>query len=597
MHLHDLENPITATEWTTITDPDDIEYYLQIRNRIHFGQAQGTPITEPPYSTLLNWEATTTTATNILDGKHTETQSTSHQCQHLLNQCKKTTDKALIPPHITLKNFKGKLKVWRENTTTSPSGRHLGHYKSLLARGPYDNTQELYHQLHKEQDYITNAIISILNYCIQTNYTLRRWLTIVNTMIFKEPGNYKIHRLRVIHIYEADFNLLLAVKWRQLLHANESKNLINKGLYGSRPGRDAQTLTFLEELKYDISYTTRRTLFNFDNDATSCYDRILIPLASIINKKYGMPSEVVHLHANTLQRAKFHIRNPLGYSLSYYSHQSDQPIHGSGQGSGNSPCIWLLISSTLCDAHQQISKGAKFVSVDGQHSAHITMVGFVDDCTGTCNDFQPQLQATTDNITNTMAKDAQTWNDILWCSGGKLELPKCSFHVLEFQFSPDGTPTPIINNNTHQITLNDSATNAQVQINPNKANIPHKTLGHWKAPADPKQTLQLQTLLTKAKHTTLLIATANLTRHGTNLAYHGVYIAFLRYVLPQCFFTAKQLNSAEQQTIQPIISKCGYNRNTATAIRYAPTSYAGCGFVRWTRLQGEGQIALFLKHW
>ena len=84
----------------------------------------------------------------------------------------------------------------------------------------------------------------------------------------------------MIHIYEADFNLLLAVKWRQLIHAIEAKNLINTGLYGSRPGRDAQTLPFLEELKYDIAYTSRRTLINFDNDATSCYDRILIPLAS-----------------------------------------------------------------------------------------------------------------------------------------------------------------------------------------------------------------------------------------------------------------------------------------------------------------------------
>jgi hypothetical protein len=29
----------------------------------------------------------------------------------------------------------------------------------------------------------------------------------------QEPCNIKIHRLRVIHLYEADLNLILGVKW------------------------------------------------------------------------------------------------------------------------------------------------------------------------------------------------------------------------------------------------------------------------------------------------------------------------------------------------------------------------------------------------
>ena len=41
-----------------------------------------------------------------------------------------------------------------------------------------------------------------------------------------------------------------------------------------------------------------------------------------------------------------------------------------------------------------------------------------------------------------MTHDAQLWNDLLYCSGGRLELPKCSFHALCFTFKPDGTPIP-----------------------------------------------------------------------------------------------------------------------------------------------------------
>ena len=44
---------------------------------------------------------------------------------------------------------------------------------------------------------------------------------------------------------------------------------------------EAQSLTFLKELKYDISFMTRRTLFNFDNNATNCYDHIIVALASL----------------------------------------------------------------------------------------------------------------------------------------------------------------------------------------------------------------------------------------------------------------------------------------------------------------------------
>ena len=35
-------------------------------------------------------------------------------------------------PEITIAQLRREMKVWREGTTTSPSGYHLGHYKSLF---------------------------------------------------------------------------------------------------------------------------------------------------------------------------------------------------------------------------------------------------------------------------------------------------------------------------------------------------------------------------------------------------------------------------------------------------------------------------------
>ena len=35
-------------------------------------------------------------------------------------------------PEITVAKLRGKIQVWREVSTKSPSGSHLGHYKSLF---------------------------------------------------------------------------------------------------------------------------------------------------------------------------------------------------------------------------------------------------------------------------------------------------------------------------------------------------------------------------------------------------------------------------------------------------------------------------------
>jgi hypothetical protein len=350
-------------------------------------------------------------------------------------------------------------------------------------------------------------------------------------------------------------------------------------------------------LKYDTSYCARRTLFNFDNDATSCYDRIIVALASLINRKYGLNRRVVALHANTLQQAKFHLRTTQGISEEFYSHCVQFPIYGSGQGSGNSPAIWLFISSTLCNVHNQISNGATFTTPCGHETVKLSMVAFVDDSTGTYNKFLPQTEPPIQTLLPQAQYDCQAWNDLLWCSGGKLELPKCSYHVLRFEFLPNGTPRPLTDNSDLTMQVKDAETGHHTQIPSIQPDDPHKTLGHWKSPTDSKATTQLKALILKAKQIALLIGTGALSRHGADLAYHSIYCASLKFVLPQCFFSPKILDKAEAKSAPIILAKQGFNRNTAKPIRNCPKALAGCGMIPWKVLQGDGQLSLFIKHW
>ncbi len=88
-------------------------------------------------------------------------------------------------------------------------------------------------RIKMQQDKLLQATTDLLNYAIRFHYPFDRWKKVVNIMLQKDNNNPRIHRLRVIHIYEADYNLLLAVKWRQAMHHAEALSLLNDGLYGS----------------------------------------------------------------------------------------------------------------------------------------------------------------------------------------------------------------------------------------------------------------------------------------------------------------------------------------------------------------------------
>jgi hypothetical protein len=147
--------------------------------------------------------------------------------------------------------------------------------------------------LEAKRKQIIQAQVQLINYAMEHGYVYPRWKTVVNVMIEKEPGNAKIHRMRVIHLYKADYTFILGVKWRQMLYNSDRADVLHRGQSGERPGCDALTPVFMEELKYEISHASRKSLINFDNDAASCYDRIIPALASLIGRKHGIHQNAV----------------------------------------------------------------------------------------------------------------------------------------------------------------------------------------------------------------------------------------------------------------------------------------------------------------
>ena len=260
-------------------------------------------------------------------------------------------------------------------------------------------------------------------------------------MIEKEPGNPKIHRLRVIHLYEADYNLILGIFWsRKLVRQAEEKRLFNKGFYGSRPGLSAVDPVLLEELQVSIAYLSRTNQVNFHNDATSCYDRIIIALANLVARRFGMPVAIAKLHGTTLEQMQYYVSTALGISEESYSHSysGDSPIYGTGQGSCASPSVWLQICSILFDCHNHKSYGAHYQSPDGSIQFKTSMTGFVDDTKGQVNDMKEKHPLPLQDLIDRMQADAQLWGDLLHVTGGALEIPKCNYYMMHWNFHPSG---------------------------------------------------------------------------------------------------------------------------------------------------------------
>ena len=409
---------------------------------------------DPPFLSQLNDE-TDTQDTPGSQPLHLQRDQLPEIVQLLIDSLRYKTTPDGIAPEITEGEYKGKIKAWDERTSTSPtSNMHLGHLKAYWAEHTLPEDSDEATAIENARKQILKGHLTLLNYAIHFGYSFDKWKCIVNTMLEKDKGVPKIHRLCVIHLYEADYNLILGVKWWQILHLAASKGLINEGCYGSQPGKEATDALFVRELEYELSRLTRKASLHFDNDATSCYDRIPCFLANLASRKYGMHKKICVVQGRTLEEARYYLKTKYGISEDYIQHCEAYPLFGSGQGSGNSPTYWLFISSTLFDMYDLRAHGSTYKSRDGTTTVQVKAVGFVDDVRTSVNAFENNA-ITIEQLTALARRDSQLWHDILSASNQALELPKCGYHAIIFEFDPNGKPT-MVEDPTCKITLKDT---------------------------------------------------------------------------------------------------------------------------------------------
>ena len=115
------------------------------------------------------------------------------------------------------------------------------------------------------------------------------------------------------HLFEADFNLFLKLQWGSRLVKRAVKHdLLNTGQHGSVPKRTAMDPIMLTQLTSDLCRFMKHNLTRFDNDASACYDRIIVALGMLAARRFGIPEDAIKTHADSLKFMQYAVKTIYG---------------------------------------------------------------------------------------------------------------------------------------------------------------------------------------------------------------------------------------------------------------------------------------------
>jgi hypothetical protein len=157
--------------------------------------------------------------------------------------------------------------------------------------------------------------VLFLNTFVAKGKALERWENAINVLIEKYPGAPKLNRLRIIHLFKADYNFILKLLWGSRLVKNgEELCQLNNNQHGSRRGRKSLDPVHLQLISMDLCRILKLNIASFDNDASACYDRIIVALGMLVVRRLGMLDNAIRCHSQALELMKYTVETIYGTS-------------------------------------------------------------------------------------------------------------------------------------------------------------------------------------------------------------------------------------------------------------------------------------------
>jgi len=538
-----------------------------------FTQAKHTPFLTSPLIDLFGEIGNKKPVCQVLEGSFVPPSSSDRYAQQFLAAVARTSQVADIPPR-SVEEYSAGWKKAREATSSSASGTHFGHYIA----GTF-NPEIL----------LINATLA--NLPLLTGFTYDRWKKGLNIMIEKTTGDFNVDKLRIILLFEADFNANNKWMGRAVMYQAEQERLLADEQFGSRKFKSAIFQCFNKLLLYDLARFRRTPMALCSNDAKSCYDQITLVAATLCLCRLGCPFASVQSMITTLHDMQHHIRTTFGDSHTSASRKKwHAPIAGIGQGNGAGPQIWAAVSSPMFEIMRSQGFYANIVASISGLTKQLVGFAFVDD-TDLCV-HGPHI--TRNNARESMQKSVDEWQGLLRATGGALVPAKCFWYLIDFQWSnskwvyQSATQFPgevnIYDDSLHRVPI--------PRLEPFEA---RRTLGVRLAP-DGNWDTEVEYLKSIAVDWKVKMAASKLSWEEALFSLKNVVLRKLHYPLVTTTLNPQQCHQITSPLLQQGLPKAGVIRTFPRALAHGPLEYGGLDIPNLFTEQIIAHISTLLRY-
>ena len=143
---------------------------------------------------------------------------------------------------------------------------------------------------------------------------------------------------------------------------------------------------------------------------------------------------------------------------------------------------------------------------------------------------------------------AQTWERVLWTTGGLLKLTKCLHHLMQWKFTEEGAPKLNKASELPELWLMSGTQTNKIKRPHHNCGQAHKTLGHKLLPnftltksssADETKQTPCMTLLNAANKIGPTMAAADINKQRALQAHHEIHAPRMTFTLGACHLPKK----------------------------------------------------------
>ena len=186
--INQIQVPV-GENWEVVTSKEGIEDGCLAEAKSRFTQSKDTPLLMEPLLSEVGNQGFGPAVPAILAGTYVPPPGTDDKTAAFLHEMASVPNIPTIPTGLPTSSYRSGWEKMKERTSSGPSGLHFGHIKACMMDIDLADFQS-----------------ALSNIPYATGYSPQRWQKGTNVFIEKTSRSDMVTKLRIILLYEADFN-------------------------------------------------------------------------------------------------------------------------------------------------------------------------------------------------------------------------------------------------------------------------------------------------------------------------------------------------------------------------------------------------------